>query len=52
MKNFNEHIGLYTDHYEFTMAQGYYLDGRAEVKACFDYFFRKHPFNSVYLIFA
>ena len=52
MKNFNEHIGLYTDHYEFTMAQGYYLDGRAEVKACFDYFFRKNPFNSGYVIFA
>jgi len=52
MKNFNEHIGLFTDHYEFTMAQGYYLDGRAEVQACFDYFFRKNPFNSGYVIFA
>jgi len=52
MKNFNDHIGLYTDHYEFTMAQGYYLDGRAETKACFDYFFRKNPFNSGYVIFA
>lgn len=52
IKNFNDHIGLFTDHYEFTMAQGYYLDGREDTKACFDYFFRKNPFNSGYVIFA
>ncbi len=52
MKNFNDHIGLFTDHYEFTMAQGYFLDGRADANACFDYFFRKNPFNSGYVIFA
>ena len=52
MKNFNEHIGLFTDHYEFTMAQGYFLDGRANTNASFDYFFRKNPFNSGYVVFA
>ena len=52
MKNFKDYVGLFTDHYEFTMAQGYYLDGRVEAKACFDYFFRKNPFNSGYVIFA
>ena len=52
MKNFNKYIGLYTDHYAFTMAQGYFLDGRESCSACFDYFFRKNPFNSGYTVFA
>lgn len=52
MKNFTYNIGLFTDHYEFTMAQGYFLDGRKDTKACFDYFFRKNPFKSGYVIFA
>jgi nicotinate phosphoribosyltransferase len=52
MKNFNDFIGLYTDHYEFTMAQGYFLDGRENSTACHDYFFRKNPFNSGYTVFA
>lgn len=44
--------GLYTDFYELTMAQGYFLSGRAEKPACFDYFFRKIPFKGGYVIFA
>ena len=52
MNNFNDFIGLYTDHYEFTMAQGYFLDGRENSTACHDYFFRKNPFNSGYTVFA
>ncbi len=52
MKNFNDFIGLFTDHYEFTMAQGYFLDGRENSTACHDYFFRKNPFNSGYTVFA
>ena len=44
--------GLYTDHYELTMAQGYFLSGRYEHSACFDYFFRKNPFNGGYVVFA
>jgi nicotinate phosphoribosyltransferase len=43
---------LYTDFYELTMAQGYFLSGRADKKACFDYFFRKNPFHGGYVIFA
>ena len=52
MKNFNDYIGLFADHYEFTMAQGYFLDGRENCPACFDYFFRKDPFDSGYTVFA
>ena len=52
MNNFNDFIGLYTDHYEFTMAQGYFLDRRENSTACHDYFFRKNPFNSGYTVFA
>ena len=44
--------GLYTDHYELTMAQGYFLAGRYGQGACFDYFFRKNPFNGGYVVFA
>ena len=47
-----EYSGLFTDHYELTMAQGYLLDGRQDLRACFDYFFRKNPFGSGYTIFA
>jgi nicotinate phosphoribosyltransferase len=43
---------LYTDYYELTMAQGYFLSGRAEERACFDYFFRDLPFEGGYVIFA
>ncbi len=43
---------LYTDYYELTMAQGYFLSGRADEKACFDYFFRDLPFEGGYVIFA
>jgi nicotinate phosphoribosyltransferase len=52
MKKFYEHIGLYADHYAFTMAQGYFLDGRENCPTCFDYFFRKNPFGSGYTVFA
>ena len=52
MKNFNDYIGLFADHYEFTMAQGYFLDGRKECPSCFDYYFRKNPFKGGYTVFA
>lgn len=45
-------LGLYTDFYELTMAQGYFLTGNAEKSACFDYFFRRLPFGGGYVIFA
>lgn len=43
---------LYTDYYELTMAQGYYLSGRKEEQVCFDYFFRDLPFDGGYVVFA
>jgi nicotinate phosphoribosyltransferase len=42
----------YTDYYELTMAQGYYLSGMYQKQASFDYFFRKIPFNGGYVVFA
>ncbi len=47
-----KYSGLFTDHYELTMSQGYFLDGRQNLKSSFDYFFRKNPFGSGYTIFA
>lgn len=37
--------GNYTDLYELTMGQSYFLQGKAQEPACFDYFFRKIPFG-------
>ena len=48
----DKHAGLYTDHYELTMAQGYLLNKKKDTPACFDYFFRKNPFKGGYVIFA
>ena len=48
----NQHAALYTDYYELTMAQGYFLTGMVEKNACFDYFFRKLPFKGGYVVFA
>lgn len=47
-----EHSGLYTDHYQLTMAQGYFLSNRHQTRANFDYFYRKNPFNGAYVVFA
>ena len=43
--------GLYTDMYELTMAQGYYLNGMEKENACFDYSFRSNPFEGGFVIF-
>lgn len=43
---------IYTDYYELTMAQGYFLSGRQNERACFDYFFRDTPFDGGYVVFA
>jgi nicotinate phosphoribosyltransferase len=42
----------YTDHYQLTMAQAYFLKGQKGNRAVFDYFFRKLPFEGGYAIFA
>lgn len=44
--------GTYTDQYELAMAQVYFLSGRKDDRAVFDYFFRRLPFDSGYVIFA
>ena len=38
-------LALYTDLYQLTMAQAYWLTGRSETRATFDYFFRTNPFS-------
>ena len=43
---------LVTDLYQLTMAQGYWLAGIEHREACFDYFFRHHPFGGGYTVFA
>ena len=47
-----QHPAIYTDFYELTMAQGYFLAGRKDDRASFDYFFRDIPFDGGYVIFA
>lgn len=44
--------GTYTDQYQLTMGQVYFLKGHAGHQAVFDYFFRKLPFDGGYAIFA
>lgn len=43
---------LYTDLYQLTMAQAYYMSHKHEQQACFDYFFRKLPFKGGFVVFA
>lgn len=49
---FKTHIGLYTDFYELTMAQGYFLAGRSKERASFEYFYRTNPFEGGYVVYA
>ncbi len=42
----------YIDQYELAMGQAYFLAGRKNESAVFDYFFRKNPFAGGYTIFA
>ena len=51
MKNFSV-TGTYTDLYQLTMGQVYYLKGKSQAGAVFDYFFRKIPFEGGYVVFA
>ncbi|GAB2768492.1 nicotinate phosphoribosyltransferase [Salinimicrobium soli] len=44
--------GTYTDQYQLTMGQVYFLKGHTHDTAVFDYFFRKLPFEGGYAIFA
>jgi nicotinate phosphoribosyltransferase len=44
--------GNYTDLYEITMGEVYFLEGRNHQPACFDYFYRKTPNQGGYVLFA
>ncbi len=52
MSIINKSSGLYTDHYELAMAQGYFLSGKKDTRVNFDYFFRKNPYEGGYVVFA
>lgn len=43
---------LFTDHYELTMAQGYFSSRRHTTPSTFDYFFRTPPFSGTFVIFS
>lgn len=43
---------LYTDLYQLTMGQAYYLNNSHQKQVAFDYFFRKTPYEGGYVIFA
>lgn len=47
-----KHTGLFTDHYELAMAQGYFMNGMKDVPAVFDYFFRRNPYQGGYVQFG
>lgn len=52
-QGFFNFTGTYTDLYQLTMAQAYFMKGRQQGHfAVFDYFFRKLPFNGGYAVFA
>jgi nicotinate phosphoribosyltransferase len=46
------YTATYTDKYQLTMSQVYYLKGQKDTRAVFDYFFRKLPFDGGYAVFA
>lgn len=46
------YTGTYTDQYQLTMAQVYFLKGQISNRVVFDYYFRKLPFDGGYSIFA
>lgn len=52
MSFLQKHGALFTDFYQFTMAQGYFLAGRKDTPATFDFFYRENPFQGGYVIFA
>jgi nicotinate phosphoribosyltransferase len=47
-----DYTASYTDKYQLSMAQVYFLKGQKNTHAVFDYFFRRLPFDGGYAIFA
>jgi nicotinate phosphoribosyltransferase len=52
MPDFYYPIGLYTDFYELSMAQGYFYCGKKNEIATFNYFFRTNPYKGGFTVFA
>ncbi|MBT3382422.1 MAG: nicotinate phosphoribosyltransferase [Prolixibacteraceae bacterium] len=52
MATFFNSLGLYTDFYELSMAQGYFYCGKKEDTSTFDYYFRTNPFKGGFTVFA
>lgn len=52
MQTLDKHVGLFTDFYELTMAQGYLLSGKEDIRVTFDYFYRKNPYGGGYTLFV
>ncbi|SET62333.1 nicotinate phosphoribosyltransferase [Draconibacterium orientale] len=49
---FKETLGLYTDLYELTMAQGYFFCKKKDQQTSFDYYFRTNPYKGGFTVFA
>jgi nicotinate phosphoribosyltransferase len=47
-----DYTATYTDKYQLTMSQVYFLKGQKNTRAIFDYYFRRLPFNGGYAVFA
>ncbi len=45
-------LGLYTDFYELTMAQGYFYCQKKDQHTTFDYYFRTNPYKGGFVVFA
>lgn len=52
IKLLHRHVGLYTDFYELTMGQGYFMAGLAGQEATFDFFFRANPLGGGFTLLA
>ena len=53
MNNYaDDSLALHTDLYEINMMKTYWETGKAEQRAVFEVYFRKHPFNNGYAIFT
>lgn len=48
----HQFTATYTDQYQLTMAEVYFLKNRHEEPAVFDYFYRKNPFTGGYALFT
>ncbi len=48
----SDDLGLFTDYYELSMAQGYFFTDKKNENTVFDYFFRTNPFEGGFLVFA